>query len=255
MALTGKWREAINVNQDILYYFPEDVEALNRFGKAHLEMGEYSQARDAFQKVLDLSPHNSIAKRNLNRLSNLPGTHSVAQEGKKVIPHLFLEDVGKSGITRLRNPASTEVLAKVAAGDSVPLETHNNTLVVKSLDGDDLGYVEPKLGRRLVRLMGQGNRYDAVVQSAGQDLISVIIREAYKDPSLLGVQSFPALGADEHRSYVRDILLRYDIDSDPEEESDGDPMAMWTEDGDEVSVATSRGFRRTMSSDDEDGDE
>ena len=200
MALTGKWREAINVNQDILYYFPEDVEALNRFGKARLEMGEYSQAGEAFQKVLDLSPHNSIAKRNLNRLSNLPGTHAVAQEGKKVLPHLFLEDGGKSGITRLRNPASIEVLAKVAAGDSVPLETHNNTLVVKSLDGDDLGYVEPKLGRRLVRLMGQGNRYDAVVQSAGQDLISVIIREAYKDPSLLGVQSFPALGADEHRS-------------------------------------------------------
>ena len=255
LALEGRWREAIAVNQEILYYFQEDVEALNRLGKACLEVGEYSQAGDAFQKVLGLSPHNTIAKRNLSRLSYLSGDSSVSQEGKKVTPQLFLEESGKSRITALRNPAPQHVLAKVAAGDSVGLEMYNNTLVVKGLVGDVLGYAEPKLGSRLVRLMKQGNRYAAAVLSAGQDKISVIIRETFRHPSLLGVSSFPTVGGDEYRGYVRDSLLRYDIDSDPEEESEEDPISMWTEDGEEASPPLPRRSIRNLTGADDEADE
>jgi len=224
-------------------------------GKAYLEVGEYSQARDAFQKVSGLSPHNTIAKRNLNRLSHLPGDCSISQEGKKVTPQLFLEESGKSRITTLRNPASQQMLAKVAAGDSVGLEMYNNTLVVKGLDGDVLGYVEPKLGSRLVRLMKQGNRYDAAVLSAGPDRISVIIRETFRHPSLLGVSSFPTTGGDEYRGYVRDTLLRYDIESEPEEEAEEDPISIWTEDGEEASLPLPRRSIRDVTGADDEGDE
>ena len=255
LALEGRWREAIAVNQEILYYLDEDVEALNRLGKAYLEVGEYSQAGDAFEKVLSLSPHNTIAKRNLSRLSHLPHDSSISQEGKKVTPQLFLEESGKSRITALRNPAPQQVLAKVAAGDAVGLEMYNNTLVVKSLVGDVLGYVEPKLGSRLVRLMKQGNRYDAAVLSAGPDRISVIIRETFRHPSLLGVSSFPTTGRDEYRGYVRDSLLRYDIESELEEEAEEDPISMWTEDGEEASHTSPRRSIRNLTGADDEGDE
>ncbi len=254
-ALDGKWREAIPINGEILYYFPEDLEALNRLGKAYLEVGEYAQAREAFQKVLGFSPHNSIAKRNLIRLSHLPGSSSVSREGKKVIPQLFLEESGKSGITALRTTASQEALARVAAGDSVTLDVHNNTLVVKSLAIDVLGYVEPKLGSRLVRLVKQGNKYEAAVLSAGQDRISIIIRETYRDPSSLAACSFPATGSDDYRGQIRDNLLRYDLDSEPEEEAGEDPTSMWTEDGEEVPRSVRRSSVRALASVDDEGDE
>ena len=255
LALEGKWREAISTNLDILYYFEEDTEALNRLAKAYLEVGELDHARETFQKVLRLSPHNNIAKKNLNRLSHLPESRCVSKEGRKVTPQLFLEESGKSIVSVLRNPAPQQVLAKVAAGDSVGLEMHNSTMVAKSPDGDVLGYIEPKLGSRLVKLINQGNKYDAAVLSAGPDRISVIIRETFRHPSLLGVSSFPSTGGDEYRGYVRDTLLRYDIESEPEEEAEEDPISIWTEDGDEASLPSPRRSIRDVTGADDEGDE
>ena len=62
------------------------------------------------------------------------------------------------------------------------LEVHNHTLVVKSLDKDVLGYVEPRLGSRLVRLINQGNRYEGAILSAGAERITVIIRGDLPQP-------------------------------------------------------------------------
>ena len=131
LALAGQWKDAVRLNREILTHFPEDLEALNRLGKAYMETGEHPLARREFQKVLGLSPHNPIAKRNLDRLSHLSDSRRSPGEGKKVTPKLFLEESGKSGITDLRNLASQDVVAGVAAGDSVILELFNSGLVVK----------------------------------------------------------------------------------------------------------------------------
>lgn len=253
LALEGKWNEAISTNLDILRYFEQDVEALNRLAKAYLETGVFNQARETFQKVLRISPHNNIAKKNLDRLSHLPGSSNVALEGKRVTPKLFLEESGKSTVSVLRNPSSQQVLARVAAGDSVRLQMHNSTLVIKGPDDDILGYIEPKLGSRLVKLIGQGNKYDAAVRSIGEDGVSIIFRETFKHPSLLGICSFPASGRGESRSSVRDALLRYNLDSEPEEEIDEDPISMWTEEGEEiVPLSRARRVRSLPDADDED---
>lgn len=252
-ALEGRWKEAILTNQDILYYFPDDLESLNRLGKSHLELGEYALAKDAFQKVLDRSPHNSIAKRNLSRLSHLPDARPSSSEGKKVAPQLFLEESGKSGVTDLRNLASQDILARVAAGDSVTLEPLNNTLVVKTQAGEVLGLVEPRLGARLARLIKQGNQYDAAILSAGPAKVSTIIRESFRHPSLRGVHSFPSSGRADRRGYVHDAMLSYDIESEPDEELQEDPISMWTEDGEEALVPR-RARPAAVAPDDDDAD-
>jgi len=255
LALEGEWRKAVAINQDILYYFPEDVEALNRLGKAYLETGEYTQAKQSFQKVLGLSSHNRIAKRNLERLSHLSTERSICQEGKKVTPQLFLAESGKSGITTLRNVAPQEILAKVAAGDPVSLEMQNNGLAVKDQDGDVLGHIEPKLGTRLTRLIRQGNRYSAAVVSSNPRGITIIIRETSQHPTLVGVTSFPTASREEYRGYLREPALRIDIESEPDEEADEDPMAMWTEDGEEAPSTSSGRAANPSASGDEEGEE
>ncbi len=254
-ALDGRWEEAAAVNEEILYYFPNNTEALNRLGKACLEAGYYDRARTSFEKVLALAPHNNIAKKNLTRLERLSRNTTSVHTARRVVPRLFLEESGKSGITDLRIAASEEALAQVSGGDGVILDVHNHTLVVKSLDEDVLGYVEPRLGSRLARLTNQGNRYEGAVLSAGSDRITVIIREAYRNPALGGVPSFPATGIDAYRGQIRDSLLSLDFDGEIEEVQRDDPTAMWTEDGEEVPMPSGRELVRAMVSMESSGDD
>src|SRR3954462_12686285 len=71
LALESKWEEAANLNRTILAAHPADVEAWNRLGKSLLELGRFREARDAYGKSVQLDPVNTIAKRNLDRLSTL----------------------------------------------------------------------------------------------------------------------------------------------------------------------------------------
>ena len=228
LALDGLWDEARSLNEDILQYFPDDIEAMNRLAKANLELGNLSTAKENFEKVLYLSPYNSIAKKNLDRLSLLPKRRTTSQNTKKVAPKLLLEKNGRTGITMLRTCASQDILAHVASGDLVTLEVFNESLRALNSDGITLGYVETKLASRLVKLIGKGNCYDAAVLSATPAKVSVVIREIYRHPSLLGVISFPAVSKEEYPSGINNALLRYEIEKESDDEEDDDT---WTEDG------------------------
>ena len=48
-SLEYRWEEAIALNDEILDRFPRDAEALNRKGRAYMEMGQL-----AMEKLLDL---------------------------------------------------------------------------------------------------------------------------------------------------------------------------------------------------------
>ena len=108
LALDGLWAEARSLNEDILQYFPDDIEAMNRLAKANLELGNLSTAKKNFEKVLYLSPYNSIAKKNLDRLSLLPKRRTTSQNTKKVAPKLLLEKNGRTGSSRKRREKRRE---------------------------------------------------------------------------------------------------------------------------------------------------
>ena len=231
LALDGLWAEARSLNEDILQYFPDDIEAMNRLAKANLELGNLSTAKKNFEKVLYLSPYNSIARKNLDRLYLLPKRKTTSRNTKKVAPKLLLEKNGRTGITVLRTCASQDILAHVASGDLVTLEVSNESLRVLNSDGITLGYVETKLASRLVKLIGKGNCYDAAVLSATPAKVSVVIREIYRHPSLLGVISFPAVSKEEYPSGINNVLLRYEIEKESDDEDDDDTLEIsWAED-------------------------
>jgi len=71
LAMAGRWEEAVAVNRAILELFPTDVDTYNRLGKALTELGHYREAREAYQKGLEIDPSNMIAKKNLARLATL----------------------------------------------------------------------------------------------------------------------------------------------------------------------------------------
>ena len=257
LAMESRWEEATSVNKGILELFPDDVEALNRLGKALSELGRYSKARQAFQRVVELSPGNSIARKNLSRIALLREDSQPAPSRQGVPPHFFIEETGKTRVISLVDQAPKEVLAKIAAGEPVYLEPREHKLLAKNSLGEELGTVEPKLGLRLLRLMRGGNRYEAATTSLNDKEIQVIIKEIYQHPAQMGRPSFLPRGHDDFRSAAWEGAFHYSADED--EQPAGDQADDWGDEGESdlddpaLPKRTSSRARRQLSAE-EDGD-
>ena len=225
LALEGEWEKAAEINRLILDMTPSDVEAMNRLGKALMEMGQYGESKGVLEKVVEAAPYNNIAKKNLARVAQLESQPQPAKPSRRAAGggKFFIGDSGSSGTTVLQRPAQARVLSGIAPGDPLTLKVENNHLSVYVQDGEYLGRVEPKLGRRLVKLMDGGNRYEAAVIAVKEEGISVILRESYRHPNLRKVCSFPTPSKDESRHYIAENVLRYleEVDLDEDDEEDG----------------------------------
>jgi tetratricopeptide (TPR) repeat protein len=213
LAMQGRWREAVAANKEIIASFPTDVDAYNRLGRAYIELGEYSKAKEAYGRAIELDPYNVIAQKNLQRLSYL-GEAVVGSEADsdKAKPQYFIEETGKAGVVNLYHLAPREVLAKTVAGDRVYLKIDGSGLMVENGRGEYLGQVKPRHSQRLIKLMEGGNRYTAAIVSSAEDKVTVIIREVYQDPSQAGQLSFPPKGAESFRPYISDKMLRRELE-------------------------------------------
>ncbi len=226
LALEGDWEKAAVLNRVILDVTPNDVETMNRLGKALMESDQYGEAREVLTRVVEAAPYNNIARKNLARLDQLEEAPSPARSGPKGVgaARSFIEESGKSGATVLQKPGSARA---AAPGDTVDLVIEGSGLCVYRRGEEYLGRVEPKLARRLVRLMQAGNRYEAAVIGVKDEGTSIIIRETFRHPSLQRVCSFPSRVRDDPRMYLRENVLRYLDDTGLDDDEDGlvDPGA------------------------------
>jgi hypothetical protein len=218
LAMEGHWQEAVDINKSIIEHFPNDVDAHNRMGKAYMELNDYTKAKEAYGKALQIDQYNSIAKKNLQRLSHLGEVNPSPKESnsEKAEPHLFIEEIGKAGVVNLYQIASPEMLLKMMAGDKLTLKPRGSSLVVETVHGDYLGLVPAKQGQRLVKLMDGGNKYTAAIVSSSENSISVIIRETYQDPSQIDQVSFAGRKLEEIQVYPSDRVFRPEYEEEEE---------------------------------------
>ncbi len=215
LAMQGRWQEAIAANKRITESFPHDVDAYNRLGRACIELGEYSLAREAYTQALALDPANTIAEKNLRRLSQLGKTAvPVRGESRHAEPRHFIEEIGKAGVVNLRHLASPAAVVKMVAGNAVYLRVDDTNLVVEDGQGEYLGQVESKHAQRLIRLMRGENQYRAAVVSSAEDRLTIIIREVYQHSSQVGQLSFPPRGLEKLQPYVSGRMLREELEEE-----------------------------------------
>jgi tetratricopeptide (TPR) repeat protein len=218
LAMQSRWADAAELNEQIIEASPKDVEAHNRLGKALIELGRFDDAREAYNHTLRLDPTNTIAQKNLQRLDKLAEEAGPTDlPTGPVDPSLFIAETGRSTITSLIELPPADALAKMNAGDVLTFEIRDKTVSLQNSAGEVVGKLEPKLRQRLIRLTGMGNQYSAIVTAVDESALRVIIRETHRDPSMGNRPSFPTTG-DAFRGYVRDSLLRYDIDEEEEDE-------------------------------------
>ena len=195
LAMRSNWDEAVMMNRAIVKHFPDDLEAHNRLGKALSELGRNREARIAFRKALEISPHNGIARKNLDRLMSIGDQDASPSKGSvEAAPKVFIEESGKATTTTLISLASSDALLKLTPGHRVNLEIESSRMNVTDAAGEYVGSVEPKLTARLLRLVRGGNQYEAAVTHASAQELTIIIRETYKHPSQAGIVSFPSRG-------------------------------------------------------------
>jgi hypothetical protein len=214
-AMQSRWEDAIAANRAIIASFPDEAEAYNRLGKALAETGKIKEAREAYQKALELEPSNAIARKNLERLASVKAK-AEPDKAQQVDTSLFIEEMGKTGVTTLK-PSNLKLLGTLTAGDEVALKSAGSRLTVETMAGDYIADVEPKLALRLTRLMAGGNRYAAAVAGISGDGVKIIIKETFQHPSQVGRLSFPGGKAGEVvRPYTKESMVRADLEDEEE---------------------------------------
>lgn len=193
-AMKSDWSKAILANSEIIEKFPWDLESYNRLGKAYSEIGQNKKARQAFECALAISPNSAIAKKNMKRLEKTTAVKRRKEELEPVTvsDRSFIEETGRTGVTKLVNISRSFDMGNLVAGHSVDLITVDRGMRILDEKGLEIGSVEPKLALRLKKLVEGGNTYSANITSAGDDGVTVIIRETYRHPSQSNKASFPA---------------------------------------------------------------
>jgi hypothetical protein len=224
LALANRWVEAVQVNRGIMDRFGPDEDTLNRLGKAYTELGQLTEATDAYKGTLKMNPVNPIAVKNLSKLQALRGGQTVPTSKAKVDVDAFIEETGKTSLTALHVHAEGDPCSKVAGGDPVKLIVAGDTMNVETSRGVYLGHLEHALGRRLIKFLEGGNRYSGAVATCDGGAVKIIVRETYQDPKFFGRPSFPIKrGRDEFRPYAKESLLTRNADVEETEEDGEEP--------------------------------
>jgi tetratricopeptide (TPR) repeat protein len=149
-AIAGRWEEAVTTNRQILEAFPRDTDALNRLGKALLELGQLEGSLEAFREAIGIEPSNIIAQRNINRLEQILGARqsddtviAPARENTVMQANVFVEEVGKTYVTDLVRPSDDMIVHQVSPADEVQLRVSGHSVEVYDQHGERLGQLEP----------------------------------------------------------------------------------------------------------------
>lgn len=191
LALSGKWKEAIEKNKLLLAENPKDVDALNRIARAYAEVGNLKKARTHAQKALKLDPFNRIAQKALKKWEGLKSFDIAESTGNGYAHSAFLEEPGKTTITTLLFPGEAKVIARLNCGDEVNMSATNHRVNVETRDGKYIGRLADDLSARLRKLVSSGNEYRAFVKSLDETNVKVFISESRRSQSLADKPSFP----------------------------------------------------------------
>lgn len=225
-ATRGQWEAAVETNQQIIE-LGGDVDAYNRLGKALSELDRHAEALEAYQAALERDRTNRIAERNIERLEALLTAADAAlgdRHAKRAPAALFIEEMGKTGSARLINLAPAKQLAPLSPGDAIELRAAGDELEAR-VRGVKVGQVEPRVANRLLKLMANGNRYEAALTTVHDEDLRLIIREVFAHPANFGTVSFPGAATGrtgDVRPYMKGTALRYD-DEEESEESEEEP--------------------------------
>ncbi|OGH06822.1 MAG: hypothetical protein A2W22_02115 [Candidatus Levybacteria bacterium RBG_16_35_11] len=193
-ALLGDWEKAISLNKTLLCENPDDIDCLNRLALAYTIMGKIKNAKATYKKVFELDPLNTIAIKNLKKLKDL--SPKSCQPTDYQINNNFLEETGKTKIVELINIAQPRIIERLRIGEVVNLCIKRSRIFVLE-DKQYVGVLPDDIGKRLIKFMKFGNKYEAYVKSATVHKVHVFVKEVKRasrfkfQPSFISASEVP----------------------------------------------------------------
>ena len=189
-ALTGNWKDAKNVNLQILKNTPDDIDALNRLAKALFELGKLNQAKNIIKRVIKIDPYNPIAIKSTDKWKNIKNSNKVLS--KQMSPDLFLEEPGKTKIVHLVHTCDKSIIASLNCGDLVYENAKSHRISVVNESGEYIGKISDDISIKLRRLIRLGYKYVLAIKSIDKNEIKVFIRETFRPEKYMNIPSFSA---------------------------------------------------------------
>jgi len=216
-ALSGDWKTAIELNKTLLEENPKDIETLNRLALAFTITGKIIQAKEIYGKVFELDPLNPIALKNSKKLKDKNGQPENTNDFQ--INSNFLEETGKTKIIELVNLAQTSVTQILRVGQCVNLSIKRSKIFVLEGEKQYIGVLPDDIGRRLIKFIKNGNKYDASIKSTAGNKVSVFIKEIKRASKFKNHPSFitisdSGLGLDKIKIKTKNLKDDEDSEAD-----------------------------------------
>ncbi len=178
-AINNQWKDAININLQILADDFEDIDALNRLAQAYVQNGDISKGIEIYSKVVELDQSNSIALKNLSKLKNLDDDYKkiCCSSGHKTLS--LIEEPGKTKFVSLVRLGKPSIIAVLPSCLPLRLNIKNSSIVVYS-NQDYIGKVPDDISKRVIWLIKRNNKYDAFVKESHKNKVIIFMREIKK---------------------------------------------------------------------------
>jgi len=191
-ALQEQWEEAVFWNEKIIQINPEDIDALVRCARAHLELGNPSDAKKLLKDALVLDSLHPVANRLNSDYITSPGQNRNKDINTLTKHQIFVEEPGKTKVVALVNLADRNTIVKVRCGDPTNLLARGHKISVTTISDEYIGRLPDDLSIRLAQFITKGNKYLSYIKTVGVSEVKVFIREHHKTPELSNCVSFPA---------------------------------------------------------------
>jgi hypothetical protein len=186
-ALENNWKEALQLNQELIRKYPDDVDTMNRLARSLSETGKIGEAKKLYKRVLALDPYNRIAEKNLAKLSSVKKADLAENQVTPSLKgDLFLEEAGKTCTVILEDTAMPSVLAGLRTGNKTTLSPHRNNLTVISSKGNRIGKIGGSLAQRIIKDLRAGSKFESIIKSVSlgnnlakkhESVVAIFIRE------------------------------------------------------------------------------
>lgn len=200
-ALENNWNDAYKINSQLLEENPDDIDTLNRLAFSLIKLSKFKQAKEAYQKVIQLDKTNPIATKNLKKLETMSkqkgSKKSLTADTTNIstsmpLDELFIEEAGKTKTVELKNVADKKSLSLLQPGDLVCLAVKRSKIFIQSYDKKYIGMLPDSIGMRLITFIKGGNEYQACIKALTEKTVIVFIKESKKVSKFKNQQSFTA---------------------------------------------------------------
>jgi hypothetical protein len=218
-ALSQSWQQAVDINNQILKESPANIGGLNRLGLALSKLGQTKEAKQTYNKVLELDRQNQIAVKSLERLDKYDSSLSPAPTHIGTKQFVFIEEPGKTKVVKLVRLAAPEVLVHFSPGDTVNLLSKTRTISIETENHIYLGTIPEDLSLKLLSLIKGGNLYEAFIKAVDPQNLNIFIRETFRSHRFHNRPSF-TVSSSAPLAFLEERPVETPLDMEDEMESD-----------------------------------